>query len=280
MEEQFSPAMSPDARWAASLNFDPASPLWAINRELVLLLGGAKAAILQIACPEVAYGVAAHSNFKRDALGRLLRTLEAVYGIVFGTPEEAARLSAHVRKVHARIHGDTPHPYNAFSQDAQMWVVATLTKPGLEMYERYVGPVPPEWLPVYYRQMRQFGAYFGLNETYGPQTWEAFCAYYDVMLAGDRLASDPLSAKLARAILQPDEPFAFRLALRPLRFLAEELLDSPVRERLGLRSRMSGRIAMRTVDGVLPRLLPWLPKPLRFAPKYLKACQILEAQAG
>lgn len=260
--------------------FEPDSPLWTINRELVLLLSGAKASILQICHPEVAFGVAAHSDFKRDGLGRLLRTLEAVYEIAFGTKEEAARMAEHVRRIHAKVRGSQPQPYNAFSQDAQMWVLATLITPGLEMYERYVEAVPPDWFPIYYRQMRHFGTFFGLDEGHGPQTWEEFSGYYEDMLRGDLLASDSLSADLARAIIELNGPLVFRLGLRPFRFLAEEFLESPLRERLGLRSRLSGRVAVKALDGLLPRLLPYLPKSWRYAPKYLKSCALLSSQAS
>lgn len=262
--------MNPD-----QFTFEPGSPLWNINRELALLLAGAKAVLLQISYPEVAYGVAAHSDFKRDGMGRLMRTLEAVYEIIFGTKEEAAQMAAHVRSLHAKVQGRHPRPYNAFSPEAQMWVLATLITPGLEMYERYVRPLPQDWFHIYYRQMRHFGSFFGLSENYGPQTWEEFCRYYKDMLQGELLASEPLSAELARSVIQLNGPLALRLGMRPLRFLAEEFLESPVRERLGLRSRLSGRLAVKAVDCILPRLLPRLPKRLRYAPKYLKACNLL-----
>lgn len=255
--------------------FSPDSRVWIINRELVILLAGARAAILQIAHPTVAYGVAAHSNFQYDGYGRLLRTLEAVYTIIFGTREEADRMARLVHGMHSKVRGDTPHPYDAFSQDAQMWVLATLIVPALEMYERFVGPVPSEWLPRYYAELRFFGKFFGLDPQYGPQTWDDFRAYYGSMIKGDLLASDPLSVKLAHAIVRPNGPFLFRLGTRPLRFLVEELLESPVREKLQFRSRASGRLAIRTLDFLLPRLLPVFPDKWRYAPKYLAARRLL-----
>ena len=58
--------------------FGPRSITWKINRESVLLLGGGRALLLQIAHPLVAAGVGAHSDFRTDPLGRLQRTLDAV----------------------------------------------------------------------------------------------------------------------------------------------------------------------------------------------------------
>ena len=255
--------------------FEPGSPLWVINRELALLLAGPKAVLLQIAHPEVACGVAAHSDFKRDSWGRLLRTLDAVYGIAFGTREEASGVAERVRDIHSKVRGSSPRPYSAFSPDAQMWVLATLIAPGLEMYRRFVGPIPGEWLPVYYRQMRHFGSFFGLREDYGPQTWEDFSRYYEEMIRGDLLGSDPLSAELARFVVRPGSPLFLKLGLSCSRYLWEEFLESPVRERLGFRSRPLGRLAAKATGLLLPGLLRLLPGYLRFAPKYRRACNAL-----
>jgi hypothetical protein len=47
--------------------FGPASMTWRVNREMVLLAGGGRALLLQVAHPLVAAGVEQHSNF--DAQG-------------------------------------------------------------------------------------------------------------------------------------------------------------------------------------------------------------------
>ncbi|MGH7855885.1 MAG: oxygenase MpaB family protein, partial [Candidatus Binatia bacterium] len=60
-----------------------------MNREAVLLLGGGRALLMQIAHPLVAAGVADHSDFRTDSLGRLRRTLDAMLTITFGTLREA-----------------------------------------------------------------------------------------------------------------------------------------------------------------------------------------------
>jgi len=56
-----------------------------IGRESVLMLGGARALLMQAAHPLVAAGVAAHSDFRHDLWRRLARTLRA-------PPTVAARL--------------------------------------------------------------------------------------------------------------------------------------------------------------------------------------------
>ena len=88
--------------------FGPDSITWRVNREAVLLLGGGRALLLQIAHPLVAAGVAAHSEFERAPLARLRRTLDLTLTTVFGSAAEARtsgsrhRARAHPRPRHAR----------------------------------------------------------------------------------------------------------------------------------------------------------------------------------
>ena len=67
--------------------FGPETMTWRVNREGVLLLGGGRALILQVAHPLVAAGVADHSNYREDPWGRLYRTLDLTTKIVFGSAE-------------------------------------------------------------------------------------------------------------------------------------------------------------------------------------------------
>ncbi|MEO8601788.1 MAG: oxygenase MpaB family protein, partial [bacterium] len=74
-----------------SRRVDPGAPLFApdsltrrINRHAVLLLGGGRALLMQLAHPLVAAGVAAHSHFDRAPLQRLWRTLDLTLSVVFG----------------------------------------------------------------------------------------------------------------------------------------------------------------------------------------------------
>ena len=64
--------------------FGPGSLAWTINRESVLLLGGARALLMQIAHPQVAAGVADHSDFTRNPYDRLWRTVDAALTVIFG----------------------------------------------------------------------------------------------------------------------------------------------------------------------------------------------------
>jgi len=224
--------------------------------------------------------VAHHSDFRRDTLGRLHRTLEAVYTITFAPREEVEAIAARVRASHARVRGDSPQPYSAFSPDAQMWVLATLIQTSVDLYERFVAPLDDASREAYFRDMRTFGAWFGLDRDHGPQTWPDFCPYYQAMLHGPLLASLPISRELARHIARPEKPFVLR-ALWPFSgTVASEFLPSPVREKLGFHRTAATAILAATMDAVLPPLLPGAPDQLRFTARYLQAINGRPAPGG
>src|SRR5919197_1242574 len=65
-----------------------------VSRELLLLLGGGRALLMQVAHPLVAAGVAEHSDYRENPWARLFRTLDVTTRIVFGdaeTSRQAAR---------------------------------------------------------------------------------------------------------------------------------------------------------------------------------------------
>ena len=60
-----------------------------VNRENVLLLGGGRALLMQLAHPQVAAGVDEHSDFRAHPIRRLRRTILMTMAIVFGDRETA-----------------------------------------------------------------------------------------------------------------------------------------------------------------------------------------------
>src|SRR3712207_9141309 len=87
--------------------FGPGTVTWKVNREMVLLAGGGRALLLQVAHPLVAAGVAEHSNYREDPWGRLYRTLDVTTKITFGDTETARETSERLARMHTRVRGVT-----------------------------------------------------------------------------------------------------------------------------------------------------------------------------
>ena len=120
--------------------FGPGSLTWRVNGEAVLLLGGGRALLLQVAHPGVAAGVAEFSNYREDPWRRLYRTLDTTLSIVFGDDETSKAASTRLRRVHTRVAGtdDRGEPYRALDPELLLWVHATLIDTSLAIYTRYV----------------------------------------------------------------------------------------------------------------------------------------------
>lgn len=89
--------------------FAPNSITWRVHSDPSMLIGGIRALLEQALHPGAMAGVAAHSNFREDAWGRLQRTGDYVGTLTFGTKKEAEKLSARVRMIHAKLKLDDPH---------------------------------------------------------------------------------------------------------------------------------------------------------------------------
>jgi uncharacterized protein (DUF2236 family) len=247
--------------------FGGGSMMWRINRERVVLLAGPAAAVMQVAHPQVARGVAAHSRFREDAGGRLMRTLDAVYAVAFGTRGETAEVRKRVAAAHAKVRGDG---YSAFDPEAQLWVMATLIHGSVSMFRRFIGELSAEQLDGFLNENRAFGEVFGLPPGYLPATWPAFESYWNEMTAGDLLGSDPLCGEVARAVVRPVGPWWLKAASPVIEELAAGLLGQALVERLGLRRRTAG-VLWPCLDAMLPALTPLTPSRLRFCRAYRRA---------
>src|SRR4030081_2124382 len=99
-----------------------------VNRENILLLGGGRALLMQIAHPKVAAGVDEHSDFRSHPIRRLRRTIRMTMAIVFGDRETALTAARAVNQVHAKVRGTG---YRALDPDLLLWVHATLADTAL-----------------------------------------------------------------------------------------------------------------------------------------------------
>ena len=106
-----------------------------------MVIGGLAALLLQTLHPLAMAGVADHSNYREDPIGRLRRTAAFVGATTFGTSEAAERAIAQVRRVHRRVVGTAPdgRPYAAGDPDLVTWVHVAEAWCFLQAAQRY-GP--------------------------------------------------------------------------------------------------------------------------------------------
>jgi len=235
-----------------------------VNRERVLLVGGQRALVMQLAHPLVAAGVAEHSDFPARALERLRRTLDLSLALIYGTPEEAEGAAAAIRAVHDRVRGVAAgRPYRADDPGLLLWVNATLIDTTLLVYERFVRPLPEAIRRRYYDETIDSAQLFGIPREVIPPDLDAFRAYLARMLGGGELRATDAGRRLVRDVLHPPLPLALRLPTAAIRLITLPLLPEPVRGMFGLRSGRRARLALAVASGTSRAMLPLLPAALR-----------------
>ena len=104
--------------------FGPESVTWRVHADASMFVAGIAALAFQALHPLAMAGVADHSDFQADPLGRLRRTAGFVGITAFGSSKEASDICAMVRAVHTRVVGHAPdgRPYSANDPELLDWV--------------------------------------------------------------------------------------------------------------------------------------------------------------
>jgi uncharacterized protein (DUF2236 family) len=257
--------------------FPPDSMIWRVSREPLLLLGGGRALLMQVAHPLVAAGVAEHSDYRESPWRRLERTMSAVWSIVYGTKAEADRAAERVRNVHSRVHGRLadgagPYPsgtsYSAADPDLLMWVHGTLVDTALLVYEGWVRPLGDHERERYYGDMKVLAGAFGTPQSVIPPTFADFRAYMREHLEGDGLAVTSAALDVKRSILdEPPLPPPLRPLWTPVGLVTAGLLPPVLREQYGVAwDRARGALLESSRATVRHVVLPLLPALVRAIP--------------
>jgi uncharacterized protein (DUF2236 family) len=109
--------------------FGPGSASWRVIGEPAAIVGGVRALLVQLLHPLAMAGVADHSGYRTDAIGRLQRTSAYVVTTTFGAIDEVLQIAAAVRRTHEPVVGTAPdgRPYSADDPHLLAWIQIALT---------------------------------------------------------------------------------------------------------------------------------------------------------
>jgi uncharacterized protein (DUF2236 family) len=216
--------------------FGPRSVTWAVHADLpAMLIGGVRALLLQTLHPLAMAGVAEHSTWRDDPLGRLQRTADFLGTTTFGTTEDAEAAIERVRFVHRHVVGTAPdgRPYHADDPALLCWVHTAEVDSFLRAFQRY-GPRPldPSGCDTYLTEMAVVARRLGA--TWVPSTADEVDAYLRRVrpeLDGGRQARETVRDLLRGPGLGPAERVAYALVVAA----AVELLPGWACRELGIR---------------------------------------------
>ena len=144
--------------------FGPGSATWTVHADVAGLVGGVRALLVQSLHPLAMAGVADHSDYRVDPLGRLQRTASFIATTTFGSTAHAEKAIERVRTVHERVVGTAPdgRSYSATDPHLLAWVHCTEVDSFLRTRIRYgASPLPPGCDDRYVADMAEIGRRLG-----------------------------------------------------------------------------------------------------------------------
>jgi uncharacterized protein (DUF2236 family) len=187
--------------------FGPQSVSWRVHSEPVLWLAGLRALYLQALHPRAITGVMQHSDFRRDAWGRLFRTAEYVGTVVFGTTADAKAAGSRVRRIHERLRATDPVTGEEFRIDQPellRWIHVTEVESFVTTARRAGAPLSGADVDDYYAEQVRAAELVGID----PATVPASAADVEEFYRQVRpeLAAGQLTAEVARFLTVPPMP--------------------------------------------------------------------------
>ncbi len=243
--------------------FGPDSMTWRLHADRSMLIGGLRALYLQVLHPLAMAGVAEHSTYREDPLGRLARTGRFVAATTYGTRAEAERAVGVVRSIHDRVHGiaSDGRAYDANDPALLAWVHNTEVDSFVTAYRRYgTGPLSDADADRYVAEMSTVGRRLGAEDV--PETAAGLSAWIDGV---PDLAMTAEARAAIRFLVLPNLPLPMLPTYALIAAAAADLLPFHRRRALGLWPvPLADPLVVRPAATSLLALLGWAlgPPPL------------------
>jgi uncharacterized protein (DUF2236 family) len=246
-------------------------------REPLLIMGAARALLMQSAHPLIAQGALDHSDFASDPIGRFQRTAGWVTTVVFGTSDEAQAATRSVNRLHRRVSGELPKEhavaawapgaaYRAQDRDLLLWVHASLIDSMLVTHRTVIGNLRPDVGDRYVREWDVIARLMGLPEG---STWESETGMRNwinrQIRQGIALPGEG-SRRVARVILGPG--ITGPALAKVTNLVTAGMLPNRLRREFEIRWNPAQDLAFRGLALSLRSARPLMPRALRVSPVY------------
>lgn len=229
--------------------FGPDSAVWQVHGCIATLVGGIRALLMQAAHPAALTGVAEHSAYDTDPLGRLERTTRWLTITSFGSTEAIEIEARRVREMHKRVTGNFEKksgeqaPYSASDPRYLLWVHCAFTDSFLRAHEELGYPLP-QGASQYIKEWAKSAEPLGLVGAPLSKT-----ELSDVMasFARDEVISIAMTPPIVGFILKPPFGRGGLFFYRILANAAIATIDEPFLSVLGLKPRSKKWLRMSKV---------------------------------
>lgn len=235
-------------------------------------LAGATNIILQLARPEVGYGVIEsrvhEGNVFRHPWKRARTTFTFLSVAMIGTRDEKLAYRKAVNRSHAQVVSTEASPvkYTAMDPELQLWVAACLFWGVADTYQRFRGPLSRERLEELYRRCQTLGTTLQVRGSMWPADYEAFERYFTEQLGRVRI-DDTVRAYLDSLVRMAMLPMPLRLLGAPLlRFFTVGFLPEPIRVQMRYPWTARDQLFFETAIAVIGAVNRLFPRVVRQAP--------------
>jgi uncharacterized protein (DUF2236 family) len=219
--------------------FGPGSAVWEVHGCIATLVGGIRALLMQAAHPAALTGVAEHSAYDTDPLGRLERTTRWLTITSCGSTEAIEIEARRVREMHKRVTGTFEEksgarsPYSASDPRYLLWVHCAFTDSFLRAHEEFGYPLP-QGADQYVREWSTSARPLGLETA--PQS-KSELAQVMASFAENEVTSISMTPPIVGFILKPPFGKGGLFFYKILANAAISTIDEPFLSVLGLRPR-------------------------------------------
>jgi uncharacterized protein (DUF2236 family) len=232
-----------------------------------MLIGGLGSLFFQMLHPYAMAGVADHSRYQDDPLGRLLQTANFINATTYGSSAHAHEAIDRVLNVHRFVHGvaDDGQPYDANDPHLLLWVHCAEISMFLSGYQRFgAQSISDEEADCYVREMIPLARDLGVLDP--PTTVAELNATLLRFRPELRLSAAGVVARdfIAHSVVKSrSQRFTYRLLV----LSAWSLLAPWAQELLGVRTnKVADRLVIRPTTKVVSCLIRLAVTP---APRYV-----------
>jgi uncharacterized protein (DUF2236 family) len=185
--------------------FGPRSAVWRLHRDRSFPVAGIRSLMLQALHPLAMAGVAQHSGWRSDPIGRIAATSEYVLTVTYGERAAAEAAAARVRAVHVHVRGVddvTGLPYSAEDPALLLWVHAALVDSILQVAERYGRRLQPGDPDRYVAEMVPFAVIVGVPVEQVPKSVAELAGY---LASVELVRATPAARDAIATVLDPPD---------------------------------------------------------------------------
>jgi len=232
--------------------FGPGSAVWQVHGCISTLVGGIRALLMQAAHPAALTGVAEHSHYDTDPLGRLERTTRWLTITTFGSTEAIEREARRVNQLHSQVSGEYPskngqtRAYSARDSRHLLWVHCAFTDSFLRAHQE-LGYSITLGADRYVQEWSKSAIPLGLHDA--PQSLRELQETIS-QFASYEVSSIAMTPPIVQFILKPPFSRGGLFFYRILANAAIATIDEPFLTVLGLkkRSKIWLRMSRRILD--------------------------------